>query len=359
MAAVCLSLFSCGSRGSSAEGSSYTESQMESSFLESSKPEESSQPEESSEIHSGAFNPLTGEWGMSEEAAGKRPVAIMVNNLGKALPQRGIGEADLLYEVVTEGGITRLMAVFADPDNIPLTGPVRSARHYYITLEEPLRAIYVHYGGSPAAYTYLEQYNVDDVDGRYLESGIFYQDQARRQAYGQEHSFFIGSEGISQVVSRKGYDTEGETTPPFSFASEEQVFSEAAQTVSVYFSSSYYSDLDYHSDEGVYYKKRNGADHIDGNTEDILTFTNILVMFTDVTSYNGEAERREVSFAGGEGYYFTKGTAQKIWWSKDGVQGNFSITDKNGAEVLFNPGKSYICMVGNDMKNRFSYGAGQ
>ena len=187
--------------------------------LEPSKPsssESSSDPEEPQ-----ILNPLTGEEGFSEEAVGKRPVAVMVNNIGQALPQRGLAEADILYEVVVEGGITRLMAVYADPYDIPYVGPVRSARHYYISIALPMNALYVHFGGSPAAYQYISQYGVDDVDGMYTQSGVFYQDMDRAAAVGREHSFFINGESILSVLEGKGVDIQGEAAAPFAFAEEE------------------------------------------------------------------------------------------------------------------------------------------
>jgi len=357
-----LGLFACGKGEDTSSDLPVSTSTIvsEPSSEPSSEPEPESEP--SSEpvsdpepVHEGALNPLTGLWGMSEEAEGKRPVSIMVNNLGKALPQLGIGDADLLYEVVTEGGITRLMAVFADPDSVPLTGPVRSARHYYITMQEPLNSIFVHFGGSPAAYDYLSKYKVNDVDGMYVEAGVFYQDSWRKQNYGQEHSFFVESESIKKIAERKGYSLTGDIMPPFTFAEEEQTFAEKAEEVSVSFSSSYYSDFSYDPETELYSKKRNGYDHIDGNDNEILQYTNIVVMFTSITAYNGEAERREVSFAGGEGYYISKGTAKKIKWAKDGVEGNFTFTNEDGTEVLFNPGKSYIGIVGKEMKGSFTY----
>ena len=64
-------------------------------------------------------NPLTGELGYAESAVGKRPVAVMVNNLKGALPQYGIAEADIIYELPVEGGITRLMAVYANYADVP------------------------------------------------------------------------------------------------------------------------------------------------------------------------------------------------------------------------------------------------
>lgn len=97
------------------------------------------------------YNLLTGEDKPADLPDGQRPVAIMINNVQAALPQTGIGSADVIYEMETEGGITRMMAVFSDYTKVPLVGPVRSARDQFIQFVLPLNAIFVHIGGSTYA----------------------------------------------------------------------------------------------------------------------------------------------------------------------------------------------------------------
>lgn len=65
------------------------------------------------------YNHLTGLYDVSDDGKGKRPCAVMVNNIEAALPQYGIYDADILFEIVAEGGITRLMAVYGDESDIP------------------------------------------------------------------------------------------------------------------------------------------------------------------------------------------------------------------------------------------------
>ena len=95
-------------------------------------------------------NPLTGE-GLEEDISGQRPFAVMLNNLSKALPQLGVSQADVIYEIVAEGGITRMLAVFQDIEGVGDLGSVRSARDYYVSLACGHDAISVHAGGSPQA----------------------------------------------------------------------------------------------------------------------------------------------------------------------------------------------------------------
>src|SRR5689334_13298629 len=59
------------------------------------------------------------------------PVAVMIDNHTAARPQAGLSKASIVYEALAEGGIPRFMAVFARTD-VPLIGPVRSTRPYFV-----------------------------------------------------------------------------------------------------------------------------------------------------------------------------------------------------------------------------------
>ena len=76
-------------------------------------------------------NLLTGWANLSEKAIGKRPVAVMVNNVKAALPQYGISQADIIFELPVEGDLTRLMAMYADYTKVPDICAIRSCRYYY------------------------------------------------------------------------------------------------------------------------------------------------------------------------------------------------------------------------------------
>lgn len=298
------------------------------------------------------LNPLTGTPGFCETAVGKRPVAVMVNNIGQALPQRGLSKADIVYEVVVEGGITRMMVVFADQDHVPYVGPVRSARHYYIDLALPYNAIFVHFGGSPAGYERIKTTGIDHIDGM-TYSNSFYQDKQRAQSRGREHSFFISSDEISNLMPKAGIPEEGETAAPFAFTEKERFpTAQDAQEVFVSFSGSASSGFFYDRSTGLYKKQRNGKDHTDGDTQQVLRYKNILVLYTSIGSYNGEDYRREVSLSSGDGYYITNGGKEPIQWKKGGSSSQFSFTTAGGEALTVNPGKTYICIVGKDRKDR-------
>ena len=136
---------------------------------------------------------------MEPEYERNRPVAVMLNNLKKAQPQLGNAQADIIYEVPAEGGITRMLAVYQTLDGIGTLGSIRSSRPYYIELALGHDALYVHAGGSPEAYQDLKSWkvnNIDGVNGSASQSAVFWRDQERRKTMDYEHTLVTSGEKI-------------------------------------------------------------------------------------------------------------------------------------------------------------------
>ena len=92
-----------------------------------------------------------------------RPIAVMIDNHSGAWPQAGLNQAYMVYEIIVEGGETRLMALFKGVD-VEKIGPVRSARHYFVDYAMENDAIYTHFGESPQANSDIKRYVVDEID---------------------------------------------------------------------------------------------------------------------------------------------------------------------------------------------------
>lgn len=121
----------------------------------------------------------------------------MINNIKVACPQEGIAQADILYECLVEGGLTRLMAVISDYTSIGVLGSVRSARDYYIDMAQNHDAIYIHAGGSPQAYAELYARNIDYICGVNMYTpNTFYRDNTRMNQMGYEHSLMTTGDGL-------------------------------------------------------------------------------------------------------------------------------------------------------------------
>ena len=303
-------------------------------------------------------NPLTGESGYNAAAAGKRPVAVMVNNLKDALPQYGIEQADIVYELPGEGGITRLMAVYADYTAVPDVCSVRSCRYYYPLLCLGMDAIYVHWGSDKTiALDTLNRTGIDHLDGEY-DSGLFSRDQERAGSYATEHIGYIKGDELAGKIAEKGFrtDTAAEYAGNyFNFAPEGEKVTPAdmtAATVTVNFSGEYFSTFNFDAASGTYLKQHSGNPHIDGRTGAQLNFENVFVLQTSIGSYDGYL--LDIALTGGTGYYFTNGGAQPITWSKATENSPIEIFGADGTEITANVGESYIGILGSDCAISFS-----
>lgn len=297
------------------------------------------------------LNPLTGESGYSAEAVGKRPVAVMVNNITASLPQYGIAEADIVYEMVVEGGITRLMAVYADYSSMPDVCSVRSCRYYYPLIALGMDAIYCHWGADQSiAQETLNRTGIDRLDGGGAANGVvFFRDQERLSQYSSEHTGYLDGSAVQTAIENTfGFRTECSAGNAFLFRSEETP--EPAQgavctTATLSFSSSYFSTFTFDSTSGTYQKQHNGTPHMDSVANTQLAFTNVFALYTPV-SLRADNYHMDVGLSGGSGWYLSGGAAQPIHWSKDGEDQPIRIFDESGAELTVNAGKSYIGLIG-------------
>ncbi len=297
-------------------------------------------------------NLLTGIDDLSEEAIGKRPVAIMVNNVEPALPQYGVGQADVIFELPVEGKLTRLMALYADYTKIPEVCAIRSCRYYYPAIAHGFDAIYVHWGSDQTIIDYVDSMGIDRYDGMRNPHGLYGRDQDRRAAgYSTEHTGYFKGPQFAAAVKEDGkrinlleskdgtafrFSTLGETITPSGEACTQAHIAFGAATAT----------FDYDEKKQVYTKKINGHDHIDGKTEETLSFTNVFVLETSISVRDAKGHLK-IDWAGSsdaKGYYISNGAVEEITWSKEDGQesGYLKFYTKSGKELVINRGKSYI-----------------
>ena len=310
------------------------------------------EPEPESEPALPYVNPLTGE-GCAQDIGQSRPIAIMLNNLKKALPQLGVSQADIIYEAVAEGGITRMLGVFQSVEGVGELGSVRSARDYYVSLALGHDAIFLHAGGSPQAYSAIQSWGVtalDCVNGPY-EGTLFWRDQERRKTMGLEHSVLTSGETILELLptySRVALEHKEDYTYPVTFLAEgEQATGEPAQRLEVQFSTYKTGVFTYDPDTGLYLVEEYGAPYVDGNTGEQVAVKNVLVLYTKVSAIAGDsAGRMSVKTTGtGEGLLLCDGVCQSITWSKESNSTPLSYLDANGQPVKLGVGPSYVNIV--------------
>lgn len=293
---------------------------------------------------------LTGEW-IDEEIAARRPVAVVINNRLIALPQSGISQAGAIYEVLSEGDITRLVAVFDNFDSQKI-GPVRSTRDYFIDFALDHDALFVHHGGSETGYAALRRLNIDRIDGM-TDARAFWRDQKRANSPGMyEHSSYTGMEILLEEFERKNARTDKyeDFTTGWAFYPIEALplGGMPATKITVPFSRNYTAVFRYDPEEKIYYKCIGFAQEpqIDEETGEQLKVTNVLVQHAKMHVIAGDTEgRRNVTTVGqGDGYLFTGGECVPVTWKKESQQSPTRWYDEQGNLLRLNIGKTWICV---------------
>lgn len=299
-------------------------------------------------------NLLTGVPDLTDGAIGKRPVAVMVNNVSYAMPQYGVGQADIIFEIPVEGDATRFMALYGDYTQVPQICPIRSCRYYFPALSQGFDAFYVNWGIDDTMADYLEALNMDQIEGITNTGGLFGREQDRlNQGYSLEHTgYFDGTKLVSYIESQ-GLRTdlnEDKKGPAFQFNGlEEQLKPEGSDCTSVQINfGAQSSQFTYDAENKVYLKQINGDAQVDGKTGEQLAFTNVFVLETDI-SVRDSVGHKEIDWDGGTdsvGYYVSNGGVQKITWSKDynNESSYLRFYDESGQEISINRGKSYIAL---------------
>ncbi len=272
-----------------------------------------------------------------------RPYAVMINNISVAQPyQSGLQDAFLVYEIVAEGGISRLMAVYKDKD-VARIGSVRSARHYYQDYALENDAIYVHYGWSPQAQSEDSAYNIDNINGLY--------DSAFNREYNlpvaSEHTAFTSTALINQVVAKRGFET---TTTQESLLNYTPYYvrlmdlenSIVANNVSITYSTSHTVSFTYDVETGLYKRFQNGNPHIDYVTKEQYTAKNIIITPIENTPIDSYGRQDLHNITTGTGYYITNGYAVPITWEKTSKESQTVYKHLNGEEIKVSDGNTYI-----------------
>lgn len=291
---------------------------------------------------------------MTKEAIGKRPVAVMVNNVNAAMPQYGIEKADIIFEIPVEGDETRFMALYADYTTVPKICAIRSCRYYFPALSQGFDAFYVNWGIDDSIADYPEALKLDQYDGLYNAGGVFGRDKARRNAgYALEHTGYFDGQKFAKVIKKEGKRLElvdDKKGPAFLFnGMDEQVKpkGEDCTKVDINFGAAK-GTFTYDAAKNVYLKKLNGKPQIDGKTKNQLAFTNVFVLETSI-SVRDEVGHKNVDWDGDDsyaGYYISNGAVQKIKWAKseNNEWSRLQFFDESGKELKINRGKSYIAL---------------
>ena len=277
----------------------------------------------------------------------KRPIAVMIdNNTGRNNnnSHAGLQDSYLNYEIIVEGGLTRIMALFKDKD-IGLIGPVRSSRHYFLDYALESDAIYAHYGWSPYAQTDISRLGVNNLNGLYLSAPYW-----RDTSLAAPHNVFTSIERLYAAAESMKYSitTSNWLLLNYSFdninLNEIKENSEliVANHIRIPYSNYQTRSYQYSPENGFYLRFMNGSPHNDKTTQQQLHYKNIIIQKVANTTLDSYGRQDLSTVGSGDGYYITNGYAVPIKWSKGTRSAKTIYTYNDGRKVEVNDGNTFI-----------------
>lgn len=294
------------------------------------------------------LNPLTGLPLKNEKNVNNRPVAVMLNNIHYAMPQHGVSDADIIFEYNVEGGITRMVGFFQEIDQIGTIGSVRSARACFVETVLGMDAIYAHAGGSTEAMGMIAQLDIDDIDENYT---AYWRDEKRAQTMSYEHTLMTSGEKLTSYIADVGYRTQhnADYSYPITYVDDgTPVNGTQAEHIIVPFSNYKTGTFDYDTTAKLYMIGQYDDAYIDGNTNQQVGVTNLLVLYTEVYNSGDSAGHMVIDLQGsGTGTYFCGGKAIDIEWRKAQMSDPFTYYLTDGTPLSLGAGHTYVCVVPN------------
>ena len=274
-----------------------------------------------------------------------RPYAVMINNNHAAWPQAGLQDAYIVYEIVVEGGITRMMALYKDADTAKI-GSIRSSRHYFLDYALENDAIYVHFGWSPKAQSDISTLKINNINGLY--DTCFWRDKTLKRAY--EHTAFTNIEKLKETTKKKGYRTETDKDLLLNYSVDELELSTKegaipANNVTIKYSNYHTTSYEYDSENKVYKRTMSRVPNTDLDSGVQYTAKNIItykVEDTALVDTENKGRRDLKNIGSGEGYYITDGYAVPITWEKSSRSAQTVYKYKDGSEIVVNDGNTFI-----------------
>lgn len=283
---------------------------------------------------------------VSKSAVNSHPVAVMIENSKAARPQAGLIDADIVYEAVTEGGITRFMGIFSS--NYPVkAGPVRSARSYFIDWLSDYDAFYAHAGGSPTALNRIKSYGIKD----YPHSSDSYW-RVPQAGVAIEHTLFTDVSKIFKFGKEKRKWPATYETKSWLFK-DPATNASAAGDITVDFSKSSSFKVVWKFDHttNTYSRIMAGIAHKDRTTGKQITAKTIVTIRVPHSAnapYAGtgkESEWTMTTLGSGKASVFIDGKEIKGTWKKPSRTERLRFYDETDKEITLNRGKIWIQVV--------------
>ncbi|HEX3099689.1 MAG TPA: DUF3048 domain-containing protein [Patescibacteria group bacterium] len=278
-----------------------------------------------------------------ENIAKTRPVAVVIENHTDARPQSGLYQADIVYETLAEGGITRLLALF-QTQNPKEIGPVRSARPYFNFEANQWGAAFAHVGGSDIALTQLDTgvyKNLQDIN-QFFYGDYFYRSKDRLAP----HNAYTNLDLLRALIEKKKW----QDWTPTKLGDFETIPTEQLQTavtkISIkFFDPAYAAAFTFDPSTGLYARTNAGKPSIDKNNNTQIYPRNVVIQYVDdyvvpMEKANGVGLKLDED---GRAVLFTGGKAVDGTWKYNGDHTEYLNSD--GQPQKFQPGQTWIVLM--------------
>ncbi len=289
-------------------------------------------------------DPLAGE-PVPSEVAHRRLIGIIIDNHPAVRPQWGLSAASRVYEAITEGGVTRYLAMYG-PRDADRIGPVRSARTQFLHYASELDVSLAHVGGNEDALVLIDQLHLDDLNQfQYPEAyrRIF------RRGVAFEHTVFTSTEALRSLVTRNGWGEVPPLDPPRWKDDLPAERRPASQQVTVNFSDPRFRvSWGYRPDSNDYERMLAGAPDIDAATGTVLTAKVIAIAVVPRTRGRtriGEDTWTFSDLGSGTAWVIQDGTVVEGIWRKSSPTDRLRFFGGNGAEIAFDRGPEWIEII--------------
>lgn len=278
------------------------------------------------------------------------PLAVVIENHPDARPQSGLSQANIVYEVIAEGGITRFLALFNGPE-LEEIGPIRSARTYFIEWAKEYKGILVHAGGATNA---LQQLATGKIPHLNHTQGYFV--RKRKAGVAIEHTLYSDTSNLYKLAEKKGYLKEKFSLDGFQFKSEKKEDLPENLNFTIDFSyPNFKVTWNYQKESNSFIRSQAGKPHIDKLTQKPIEAKNIVIQRVSKRSVGSGGKTVFEYFLTGEGEAFVLVDGKKIEaeWKKATTSSKTRFFNKLGEEIKFNPGPIWIEIIPPEVKVSF------
>ena len=358
--AVLLSFSACKKQPQQAESTTTTPTPAAASKDEKVSEESTEeQAEDPNALPEGQMRSFLSGLPVDEKIGNRRPVAIMLNNLEAAQPMSGVSYADVVYEYVVEGAITRLMGLFENYDKLEKIGSVRSCREYFVYTALEFDAIYMHFGQASYAVDLLNKDYVDNLNGLGPAGDICYYRTTDRKA---PHNVYTGVNGITAGIKEMGYRENHYDgyTGKFKFCDLDKVVTNENGKSAKHIEPNYKINkpwFEYNEETQKYDRYQYDGPQIDDLTGEQISFDNVILQYNFWTQLDDKDYLAFDCHSGGAIQYCTHGKYVSGTWKRDLNEDNYDMSairyyDGDGNEIEINNGKTFICIIQNtDVEN--------